>query len=171
MDVVQNNIRELGGRIDITNAPGEGCCFSIRLPASLVVTRGIVVRCGQEELILPMACAHELVTVPPSARVEFKGERFVLVRGELLPLLDLARELGLPPSPHDLELQPVAVVQAGGRRLGLEVDAFVNELEVLVKPLQGPLASLDIYAGAAILGDGRVLLVLRPSALVGDDEN
>ena len=168
MDVVHNNICELGGRVDITSVAGQGCRFSIRLPASLVVTRGIVVRCGGEQLIVPMELTQELVIVPPKARVEFKGERFVLVRDELLPLLDLSRELGMDPSP-DLDLQPVAVVQAGGRRLGLQVDAFVNELEVLVKPLQGPFAALDIYAGAAILGDGRVLLVLRPSGLLRED--
>ena len=159
MDVVRSNVRNLHGTIEIQSRPGRGTSFLIRLPASLMISKGILFEAGGEEYILPLQSIRDMVKLPASEAHEYQGVRLAQVRGTVYSIFSLAAMLGLPETKTE-ELS-VAIVEAGAVKYGLAVDRFVNEVEVLVKPLTGGLEQCQEFQGAAILGDGRVVLVLN----------
>ena len=159
MDVVRNNIRNLQGTIDIQSRRGRGTTFSVRLPTSLMVSKGILLEAGSEEYVLPLGSIRDMVKIPSQEVLQFRGVRIVQIRGDIYPVYSLAEMFGLRRQ-EATELS-IAIVEAGRVRYGLMVDRFVSEVEVLVKPLAGGLEECKEFQGAAILGDGRVVLVLN----------
>jgi chemotaxis protein histidine kinase CheA len=160
MDVVRNNIRDLQGTVDIVSERGAGTTFSIKLPTSLIVSKGILLEASGQEYILPLTAIRDMVKIPAAEAHAYCGHRMARIRGEVYSLFSLADIFGLPP-PSDQELS-VAVIDSGKVRYGLIADRFTSEVEVLVKPLAGGLAQCREFHGAAIMGDGRVVLVLNP---------
>jgi two-component system chemotaxis sensor kinase CheA len=160
MDVVRNNIRELQGTVDIRSKPGAGTVFSIRLPTSLIVSKGILLQAGGQEYILPLASIREMIRIPAGQVHDYRGKRLAQLRGQVYPLFSLAEMFGLSATRID-ELS-IAVIESGKLRYGLVADRFVSEVEVLVKPLADGLGHCNEFHGAAIMGDGRVVLVLNP---------
>ena len=160
MDVVLNNIRGLQGTVDIRSESGRGTVFSIKLPTSLIVSKGILLEAGGQEYILPLTAVRDMVKVPLADVHHYRGRRITQVRGDVYSVFSLAEIFGLPVKPM-AEL-PIAVVEAGKARYALIADRFVSEVEVLVKPLIGGLEECLEFHGAAIMGDGRVVLVLNP---------
>ncbi len=159
MDVVRNNIRNLQGTIDI-RTPAQGTVFSIKLPTSLIISKGILLESGGQEYILPLGSIRDMVKIRSTELHEYRGHRITRVRGEVYSVFSLAEIFGLPVQPAG-EL-PIAVIETGKIRYGLIADRFVSEVEVLVKPLSGGLEHCKEFHGAAIMGDGRVVLVLNP---------
>ncbi len=160
MDVVRNNIRDLQGTVDIASTPGAGTTFSIKLPTSLIVSKGILLEAGGQEYILPLTAIRDMVKIPAAEVHEYSGRRMSRVRGQVYSLFLLTEMFGL--AVKSRQEYPVAVIEAGKVRYGLVVDRFVSEVEVLVKPLSGGLEHCGEFHGAAIMGDGRVVLVLNP---------
>jgi len=160
MDVVRNNIRDLQGTVDIVSTPGSGTTFSIKLPTSLIVSKGILLEAGGQEYILPLTAIRDMVKIPAADTHCYSGHRMARIRGEVYSLFSLAEIFGLPAQSAD-ELS-IAVIDSGKVRYGLVADHFTSEVEVLVKPLNGGLGSCREFHGAAIMGDGRVVLVLNP---------
>jgi two-component system chemotaxis sensor kinase CheA len=159
MDVVRSNVRALQGTIEIKSKRGEGTRFLIKLPTSLMISKGILLEASGQEYILPLANIHDMVKIPRAAAHEYRGTKMALIRGNPFPLFALAETLGLTPA--DQPEISVAVVEAGSLKYGLVADKFVSEVEVLVKPLTGGLVHCREFQGAAIMGDGRVVLVLN----------
>ena len=159
MDVVGSNVRDLQGSIEIHSKRGQGTTFAIKLPTSLMVSKGILLEAGQQEYILPLGSIRDMVKIPRGAAHEYRGLKLAQVRGHTFPLFTLAETLGL--AGVDKPEMSVAVVEAGSLKYGLVVDKFVSEVEVLVKPLTGGLEQCREFQGAAIMGDGRVVLVLN----------
>ncbi len=159
MDVVRSNVRNLHGAIEIRSKKGQGTTFLIKLPTSLMISKGILLEAGQQEYILPLGSIRDMVKIPREAAHEYQGLRLARVRGHTLPLTGLAETLGLHSAPQ-AELS-IALIEAGDLKYGLIVDRFVSEVEVLVKPLSGGLEHCREFQGAAIMGDGRVVLVLN----------
>jgi len=159
MDVVRSNVRNLQGSIEIRSKPGAGTTLLIRLPTSLMISKGILLEAGEQEYILPLSSIKDMVKVPHAEAHSYRGFALVQVRGEVYPIFMLAEMLGLQPAAMP-ELS-VAIVEAGTEKYGLAVDKFQSEVEVLVKPLTGGLEKCKEYLGAAIMGDGRVVLVLN----------
>jgi len=160
MDVVRNNIRDLQGTVDILSTPGAGTTFSIKLPTSLIVSKGILLEAGGQEYILPLASIRDMVKIPAAEAHTYSGRRIARIRGQVYSLFSLAEIFGLPAPPGE-ELS-IAVIDSGKLRFGLIADRFASEVEVLVKPLAGGLEQCREFHGAAIMGDGRVVLVLNP---------
>jgi two-component system chemotaxis sensor kinase CheA len=160
MDVVRNNIRDLQGSVDIRSKAGSGTVISIKLPTSLIISKGILLEAGGQEYILPLTAIRDMVKVPACDVHSVRGVRITQVRGEVYSVLSLSDIFGLPAKPM-AELS-IAIVEAGKVRYGLIADRFVTEVEVLVKPLAGSLEECREFQGAAIMGDGRVVLVLNP---------
>ncbi|MDQ8200255.1 chemotaxis protein CheW [Pelagicoccus enzymogenes] len=170
MDVVRNNIAQLHGSIEIRSELGRGTTFVIQLPTSLLVSKGVLVKSGLEQYLLPSESIETMVKLPRSEVRSFRSSRFVQVRGEVIPLVDLGEVLDTPAleegrGSRERELLAVAVVQGPQGRMGVSVDAFLEQLEVIVKPLGEQLRQMDFFQGACILGDGSVVLVLDPVAL------
>ncbi|MGA2186730.1 MAG: chemotaxis protein CheA [Bryobacteraceae bacterium] len=159
MDVVRSNVRNLHGAIEIRSKRGRGTTFLIRLPTSLMISKGILLEAGAEEYILPLSSIRDMVKVPPEEAHEYRGLTLAQVRGNVYPLFTLAEMLGRAAAKTP-ELS-IAIVNAGAVVYGLVVDKFLCEVEVLVKPLTGGLEQCREFQGAAIMGDGRVVLVLN----------
>ncbi len=159
MDVVRSNVRNLHGTIEIRSKLGRGTTLLIKLPASLLISKGILLEAGAQQYILPLSNIRDMVKLPLREAHEYRGFTLAQVRGNIYSIFSLAEMLDLTPV-KTAELS-VAIVEAGPVKYGLVVDKFLTEVEVLVKPLAGGLEQCKEFLGAAIMGDGRVVLVLN----------
>jgi two-component system chemotaxis sensor kinase CheA len=159
MDVVRSNVRNLQGTIKIRSELGRGTTFLIKLPTSLMISKGILLEAGDQEYILPLSNIRDMVKLPREDAHEYRGLTLAQVRGTIYSIFNLAEMLGLAPAKTS-ELS-IAIVEAGAVKYGLIVDRFLTEVEVLVKPLAGGLEQCKEFQGAALMGDGRVVLVLN----------
>lgn len=163
MDVVRTNVEKIGGTVEVAAHPGEGTTLQIRIPLTLAIVPALLVSCQEARFAIPQASLLELVRLDStnvSRRIEYVDQAPVLgLRGKLLALLDLGVQLGLRESAR-FENCFVVVVEAAGNKFGLVVDAVLDTEEIVVKPLHKTLKSLGVYAGATILGDGDVALIL-----------
>lgn len=164
MDVVRKNVLALGGRIELFSNPGKGTRVAVRLPLTLAILDGMSVAVGDEVFIVPIASVMESFQPQPGQMPPLGGQqRLVKVRDTYLPLMRLADHFGLP---TDYQGPGIAVVvEADGRRLALMVDALVGQQQVVIKSLEQNYRSVPGVAGATILGDGRVALILDVSRL------
>jgi two-component system chemotaxis sensor kinase CheA len=166
MDVVRTNIEKIGGTVDVESTIGKGTTWRLTIPLTLAIVQALTVECAGERYAIPQVAVHELVSVDTSGPgVEYvAGAPVYRLRGRLLPLVRMDDALGVGGGATD---GPVflAVVQADGRRFGMVVDRVLNTEEIVVKPLSSRLKGAGVYAGATILGDGRVALILDVQAL------
>jgi len=193
MDVVKSNLDQLGGQVDIETARGKGTTIRIKLPLTLAIIPSLLVSVGQERYAIPQVNVDELLRIPVTQiheRVEMVGDAEVLLlRGELIPLLYLSNVLGLDNSSCEASqmvgeilrgeksLEQVqesgcimadvnlVVVSAGQFRYGLVVDQLHDSVEIVVKPLGRHFKECQGYAGATIMGDGHVALILDVAGL------
>ncbi len=163
MDVVRTHIEGIGGTVDLLSRPGEGTTLLIRIPLTLAIVPGLLVNAGGERFVIPQLNLHELIRLEGEAAraaIEYVHATPVLRRRNvLLPLADLCHVLRLPERRHPDEIN-IVVVQVDGRCFGLVVDAINDTEEIVVKPLWQQLKSLNCYAGATIMGDGGIALIL-----------
>ena len=159
MDVVRSNVRNLQGTVEIRSKAGRGTTLLIKLPTSLMISKGILLEAGTQEYILPLSNIRDMVKLPQGEAHQYRGSTLAQVRGTIYSIFNLSEMLGLAPA-KTAELS-VAIVEAGTLKYGLVVDKFLSEVEVLVKPLAGGLEQCKEFQGAAIMGDGRVVLVLN----------
>jgi two-component system chemotaxis sensor kinase CheA len=167
MDVVRRNIESLRGRVDIRTERGQGTTFLVRLPLTLAVLDGLLVRVGSERCVLPAAAVRESLRPKPEHVHSVQGQpRMVQVRESVLPLVSLGSVLGMGAAALDPSAATVVVVEEGGSRIGLVVEELLHKQEVVVKSLGDSFASVRGVAGGAILGDGRIGLILDPHGIV-----
>jgi len=167
MDVVRRHMEMVRGRIDITSEPGKGTTFALRLPLTLAITDGMVVRVGSERYILPTVSIHMSFRPTPDvlSTVGGRGE-MVMVRGELLPIVRLHRLFQIADAATDPTAALLVVIGAGGRRCALLVDELLAHQQVVAKSLGAGLGAVPGLSGCAILGDGRVGLILDPAQII-----
>jgi two-component system, chemotaxis family, sensor kinase CheA len=161
MDVVKTNVEKIGGVLEIQSLPGQGTEIKIKIPLTLAIVPALIVTCRGERFAIPQASLLELVRLEGDKRpgIEWIQDTPVYrLRGELVPLVDLAKELKLPEK--TLGVVNLAIVQAGERSFGVMVDKVNDTQEIVVKPLGKLLGTMPLYAGATILGDGQVVLIL-----------
>jgi len=168
MDVVRTNIARIGGSVDINSEPGAGTTLKIKIPLTLAIIPALVVTSAKESYAIPQVSLVELVRLEgEKARLGIEtlhGVPVYRLRGQLLPLAHLDRELELVPASHwdetPREVINIVVLQADGRQFGLIVDEINDTEEIVVKPLGKHLKSIECFAGATIMGDGHVALIL-----------
>ncbi|HEX8346480.1 MAG TPA: chemotaxis protein CheW [Actinoplanes sp.] len=165
MDVVKTNIERIGGAVTVDSTPGEGTVWRLTIPLTLAIIQALTVDCGDQRYVVPQVSVLELVFIDGQAtKIEYtSGAPVYRLRGNLLPLVRLDRALGLDVS-GDQGVY-IMVLQADGRRFGLVVDRVLNTEEVVVKALNTRFKDIGMYAGATILGDGKVGLILDVPAL------
>ncbi|MDR7396641.1 MAG: chemotaxis protein CheA [Armatimonadota bacterium] len=164
MDAVRAGVQALGGSVEVETQRGRGTRFTLRLPLTLAIVRALLVSCGGERYAIPLAGVQEIVEVPADRVHRLGSYRATVLRGNALPVVSVHEALGLPAPENPGRL--LCVVTGGRRRVGLWVDRVLGEGEIVVKPLGSYLGQVDGVSGATILGDGRVALILDPSALV-----
>lgn len=166
MDVVRRNIEKLRGKIEIQSEKGKGSVFMIRLPLTLAIIDGMLVRVGDERVIIPTILIEQSLH-PQAEQITIVQRRgmMVRVRGELLPLVQLGAlfDYGLALDPCE---SVVVVVHTEGRKIGVIVDEILGQQQVVIKSLGDRFKHIRGTSGAAILGDGRVGLILEPTGLL-----
>jgi two-component system chemotaxis sensor kinase CheA len=168
LDVVRRNITQLRGSVAISSRPGQGALFRITLPLTLAIIDGLIVKVGSERYIVPTLSVRESFRPTPDmvSRVHGRAE-VVNVRGRLIPLLRLAEYFGLTPAAADPCDGIVIVAQSGASLRCLLVDALLHKQEVVIRNFNEMMVHKNrAFAGAAILGDGRVGLILDVNTLV-----
>ncbi len=161
MDVVKTKVEAIGGVVDVQSTQGLGTTWRLRIPLTLAIMPALTVECNAETYAIPQVNLLELLAVDDQQTgVEYVGEAPVFrLRGQLLPLVDLRDVLGSP-ARESLVRAVIAVVQADGGRFGLVVDQVRNTEEIVAKPIAAAVKSIGLYAGATLLGDGSVALIL-----------
>ncbi len=171
MDVVKTNIEKIGGAIDLHSVLGEGTTIKVKVPLTLAIIPALVVRSGGQRFAIPQVSLLELVRLEgehiAAAIEEVHGATVCRLRGQLLPIVYLNSILGLREGTEGREALPksdeivnIVVLQADGQRFGLVVEDINDTEEIVVKPLGNQLKGLSVYAGATIMGDGKVALIL-----------
>ena len=176
MDVVKTNIEKIGGTVDIHSQAGQGTTLKVKIPLTLAIVPALVVACGPLRYAIPQVNLMELVRLDGESAIEYiQGCPVYRLRGNLLPLVYLSEVLELENQSHSNSVNMV-VLQAGACRFGLLVDTIHDTEEIVVKPLGKQLNGITVYAGATIMGDGKVVLILDAMGLaqkaqVVDQEN
>lgn len=167
MDVVRRNIDALRGRIDIASKPGAGILFTLTLPLTLAVIDGQIVRVGKERFVLPINHIRRTFRATPEAVSTVHGRHeMVLVRGELLPLVRLHTLFGIQPDSHAACDGLIVIVEGEGTACCLFVDDLLDQQQVVIKGLGPRLGQVPGVSGGAIMGDGRVRLILDVPGLI-----
>ena len=163
MDVVKSSIEKIGGVVDIFSQPGEGSTVKLKIPLTLAIIPGLVISSGGERFVIPQVSLLELIRLEKDSSEKHiehvHGTPVYRRRGSLLPVAYLNQVLGLKSTERD-EAVNMVVLQAEDRQFGLVVDGINDTQEIVVKPLGKQLKGTTVYAGATIMGDGRVALIL-----------
>lgn len=165
MDVVRRNIASLGGSVSVSSVRGEGTTIAIQVPLTLAVLDGMIVGVGDEQYIVPLEFVAEAFKPAPGDIRSIVGQAsLVAVRGEHLPIVKLEEVVQFPDTQRERPEPICLVVEVDSRRSALLVDHLVGQQQLVVKSLDANLHSVPGVAGATILGDGRVALILDVSA-------
>jgi two-component system chemotaxis sensor kinase CheA len=170
MDVVKRNVEKLRGKIDITSTLGKGTTFTIRLPLTMAIIDGLVVRVGDDRFILPTTSVQRALRPTKQQIVQIQGcGEVVDLNGKIVPLHRLNRHFGIPADAQDPWEGILVIVETSGRAYALLVDEMISKQEVVIKNLGTFMSSLtgsSGVAGGAILGDGHIALILDPAVLL-----
>ncbi len=171
MDVVRTNIEKIGGTVDVESRLGGGTVVKMKIPLTLAIIPALSVTCAGERFCIPQVNLLELVRIEQdqiSKRIEnIHGAPVYRLRGNLLPIVFLDEQLKLSEKRLAMSDLFVVVLQADDRQLGLVVDAIHDTEEIVVKPLQNQHKNITVFAGATIMGDGRVALILDVMGIAG----
>ena len=162
MDVVNKNIEALRGTVEIDSAPGKGSTVSIRLPLTLAIIDGFLVRVGESSYVIPLDMVHECIDLSDDDDQAQQG--YINLRGELLPYINLNDYF--EEYSGNLDRKSIVVVRHGNRKAGFMVDELLGELQTVIKPMGKILKNLRGISGATILGSGQVAVILDVPNLI-----
>ena len=168
MDVVKTNVEKIGGAVDVRSTPGRGTTVRVKIPLTLAIIPALIATCAGERYAIPQVSLSELVRLNSSESGKgielIHGAPVYRLRGRLLPLVYLDRELGVrvldEAGKSSSSPVNIVVLQAGDRQFGLVVDEIADTEEIVVKPLGKQLKGINAFSGATIMGDGRIALIL-----------
>ena len=167
MDVVRKNVEALRGRIEISSTLGKGSTFTVRLPLTLAVIDGLIVKVGKERYIIPITSIEQSIrpTAEQISTVQGRGE-MCMVRESLLPVVRLHELFHVEPINTDPTAALVVIVHDGQQRRCLLVDQLIGQQQVVIKSVGKEIGTLQGIAGCAILGDGNVSLILDIAGII-----
>jgi len=165
MDVVRNNIEQIGGTVDLKSVAGSGTTFTIKIPLTLAIVSALVVESGGERFAIPQLSVLEVVRAGVGDhRIErIKDTPVLRLRNKLLPLLHLKEVLRLGESDRDSGF--VVVIQVGNQVFGAVVDGVLHTEEIVIKPMSSKLRNIAAFSGTTILGDGSVIMIIDPNGI------
>ncbi|PZU82874.1 MAG: chemotaxis protein CheA [Shinella sp.] len=169
MDVVKKTVEALRGTIDITSTPGEGSEISLRIPLTLAIIDGLLVRVGNAPYVIPLSAVEECLELSVEDDMRSRGRSFISLRESLVPFIRL-RELfqtGTKPDPF----QKIVVISTGTERVGMVVDQIIGDHQTVIKSLSKLHHDVATFSGATILGDGSVALILDVTHLVASGQH
>ena len=167
MDVVRNNIDQIGGAIDVKSVAGVGLSFTIKIPLTLAIVAALIVESGGDRFAIPQLSVVELVRARRGGehRIErIKDTPVLRLRDKLLPLARLSHMLGADTAANaDVESGFIVVTQVGNQTFGIVVDSVFHTEEIVVKPMSTKLRHIALFSGNTILGDGSVIMIIDPN--------
>jgi two-component system chemotaxis sensor kinase CheA len=169
MDVVRNNIERLGGWVDVSSTPGAGTTVSLSLPLTLAIIGALLVKSGSRVCALPLTGVVETLRVEPRSFARVRGHNVLTLRDRIIPVEQLDSALGDPPRPlatNERGFVNLVVVRSRGTEMALAVDAFVGQHEIVLKSLSQVAGERKGLAGATVMADGSVGLVVDIAALL-----
>jgi two-component system, chemotaxis family, sensor kinase CheA len=168
MDVVRNNIDQIGGSIDVNSVRGQGLSFTIKIPLTLAIISALIVESGSERFAIPQLSVVELVRVHAKSehRIErIKDAAVLRLRNKLLPLVRLGTLLKLDGDATNYDKGFIVVTQVGAQTFGIVVDSVFHTEEIVVKPMATKLRHIGMFSGNTILGDGSVIMIIDPNGV------
>ena len=168
MDVVRNNIDQIGGTIDVKSVAGVGLSFTIKIPLTLAIVAALIVEAGGDRFAIPQLSVVELVRARSGGehRIErIKDTTVLRLRDKLLPLARLSHLLGAEAAGRDVESGFIVVTQVGSQTFGIVVDSVFHTEEIVVKPMSSKLRHIAMFSGNTILGDGSVIMIIDPNGV------
>jgi len=168
MDVVRNNIDQIGGTIDVKSVAGAGLGFTIKIPLTLAIVAALIVEAAGHRFAIPQLSVVELVRARSGGehRIErIKDTKVLRLRDKLLPLVGLSHLLGLDKDVGDIDGSFIVVTQVGSQTFGIVVDGVFHTEEIVVKPMSSKLRHIAMFSGNTILGDGAVIMIIDPNGV------
>ncbi|RLG56767.1 MAG: chemotaxis protein CheA [Candidatus Hydrothermarchaeota archaeon] len=165
MDVVKSKITSLGGVVEIKSKVREGTRVTLTLPLTLAIIQALLIKVRQEIYAIPLSNVLEILNVKRGEIKTVKGNKVINLRGKILPIIELDRLLGISENGNK-EKYPVVVVDKENQPIGLGVDGLIGQQEIVIKTFDNILKGVKGFAGATILGDGRVVLILDIASLL-----
>jgi two-component system chemotaxis sensor kinase CheA len=166
LDIVRQNVEKLHGTLDVAFEPGQGTAFSMRLPLTLVSSRGLLAKASGQTFIVPFSAVERILQVRYDEITTLEGKEAITYEGRPVAVTRLGDVLGLPDDGREANLATIILIGVAEKRVGLIVDELQGEQEVVVKGLGKQLAKVGGIAGATILGNKEVVLVLHPADLM-----
>lgn len=166
LDVVKTKIHSLSGSVSVESQKGKGTKFTIKLPLTLAIIQALLVRVQQEVYAIPLANIDETTIIEEKNIKNIQGQEVMMLRGKVLPLIKLEKALELPASQWEREKEYfVVVVRKSTQQVGLVVNELIGQQEIVITSLGKLLSGIPGIAGAAVLGDGKVALILDVGTL------
>lgn len=167
MDAVKNKIESLGGMVDVETKINEGSKFKIRLPLTLAIIQALLVNVSEEIYAIPLGSIDSTINIKPTDIKTVQNKEVILLRGQIIPIVRLAKSLNAPETQQeDQEELFVVIVHIGEMKAGFIVDNLIGQQEIVIKSLGKLLAGIKVIAGATILGNGQVALILDIASLI-----
>jgi two-component system chemotaxis sensor kinase CheA len=166
MDVVKRTIEGLRGSLELSSPAGEGSQVALRIPLTLAIIDGLLVRVGTERYVIPLSAVEECLELTPEQDARSTGRSVLTIRDQLVPFMRLRSMFNTKVPPDDY--QKIVVVSTGGERVGLVVDQILGDHQTVIKPLSVFHSEVGAFSGATILGDGGVALILDVGHLTSE---
>lgn len=167
MDVVITQVEEVGGNVKITSQKGKGTTIVLTIPLSVSIIGGLLINVSGDKYVLPLSSITTTVVVDADQIKSVHGQEAIILRDEVVPLVRVAKILGITESKaNKSDKITVVIVDKGGKPYGLVVDSYGRKQEIVIKRLGNESNSSDLFTNATILGDGSVALILDPALLV-----
>ncbi len=170
VDVAKTKVESMGGTFRIQSRKGQGTTFSLRFPLTLAIIKALLIRSGDERFAVPVVGIVETLDITPLDKKYIQQQEALLLRGEVIPLYYLTELLEMPEAYSGVSrsVETVLIAEVGDSRVGIIVDEVLGQQEVAIKPLDRVLKGIRGFAGATILGTGRIALILDVSSLIED---
>ena len=167
MDVVRSKIESLGGHVDVETKIDEGSIFKIKLPLTLAIIQAMLVKVQDEMYAIPLGSIDSTLNITPDDIKTVQNKEVIVLRGQIIPIARLNEVLSVPQGQSSEEDDIfVVVVHVGDHKIGIVVDNLIGQQEIVIKTLGKLLSGLKMLAGATVLGDGHVAMILDVSALM-----
>ena len=165
LDVVKSKITSLGGHVEVQTEFGKGSKFIVRLPLTLAIIQALMISIGNEKYAIPLSNIQNIEDVRKEDIKLVQKQEVIVVRDEIIPIIRLRNVLGLPEE-KDKDLMMGVIVKKGDKQVGFIIDSLIGQQEIVIKSLGKYLSGIDIIAGATILGNGEVALILDVNSLI-----
>jgi chemosensory pili system protein ChpA (sensor histidine kinase/response regulator) len=169
LDVVKSNLDALNGEVEVRSDAGQGSCFTLKVPLTLIISQALFVRCGTTLFAFPLGFVEEIRRLRPEEIDEVGGKLLTKVRDEIIDVVRLDARLGLPLLETTNGYFRMVIVKVAGRRVGLVVDEVLRKDEVVIKNLGGFLRNIKLFPGATIAPDGSLILAIDLHRLVAQE--